>query len=65
MAIVAHAHPFIVGVDAHARTHTLVILACPHGEVIDEDSSPAPPQDCSVLWTGLDVAPAVTWARCG
>lgn len=23
MSIVAHAHPFVIGVDTHARTHTL------------------------------------------
>jgi len=27
MTIVAHAHPFVIGVDTHARTHTLAVLA--------------------------------------
>ena len=41
MAIVAHAHPFVIGVDAHARTHALAVLACPTGEVVDEGQFPA------------------------
>lgn len=41
MSIVAHTHPFIIGVDAHARNHALAILACPTGEVIDEGQFPA------------------------
>lgn len=36
MVIVAHAHPFIIGVDAHALSHALAVLACPPGEVVDE-----------------------------
>ena len=32
MTIVAHAHPFVVGVDTHARTHALAILAAPTGD---------------------------------
>src|SRR4051794_5082453 len=41
MSIVAHTHPFIIGVDAHARNHALAILACPTGEAIDEAQFPA------------------------
>ncbi len=41
MSIVAHTHPFVIGVDAHARNHALAILACPTGEVIDEGQFPA------------------------
>ena len=26
MTIVAYAHPFVIGVDTHARTHTLAVL---------------------------------------
>ena len=33
MAIVAHRHPFVIGVDTHARSHALSIVACPHGEI--------------------------------
>lgn len=41
MSIVAHTHPFVIGVDAHARSHALAILACPTGEVVDEAQFPA------------------------
>ena len=41
MAIVAHAHPFVIGVDTHARNHALVILAAATGEVIDAEQFPA------------------------
>jgi transposase len=41
MAIVAHSRPFVIGVDAHARTHALAILACPTGEILDQGQFPA------------------------
>lgn len=41
MSIVAHTRPFVIGVDAHARTHALAILACPAGEILDEAQFPA------------------------
>ena len=41
MTIVAHAHPFVIGVDAHARNHAVAVLACPTGEVVDEAQFPA------------------------
>jgi transposase len=41
MAIVAHTHPFVIGVDAHARNHAVAILACPTGEVVDDAQFPA------------------------
>jgi hypothetical protein len=34
-------HPFVIGVDAHARNHAVAILACPTGEVVDEAQFPA------------------------
>lgn len=40
MAIVAHTHPFVIGVDAHAKTHTLAILAAPLGELVDSAQFP-------------------------
>jgi transposase len=40
MSIVAHTRPFVIGVDAHARTHALAILACPTGEVLHEAQFP-------------------------
>lgn len=39
MTIVAHAHPFVVGVDTHARNHVLAILAAT-GEAIDTQQFP-------------------------
>lgn len=41
MSIVAHTHPFVIGVDAHARTHSLAILAGRTGELVDEGQFPA------------------------
>lgn len=41
MSIVAHTRPFVIGVDAHARTHALAILSGPTGEVLDEAQFPA------------------------
>ena len=40
MAIVAHARPFVIGVDTHARNHAISILACPTGEIVDEAQFP-------------------------
>jgi len=53
MAIVAHSHPFVIGVDTHARNHAISILACPHGEILDEAEFPA---------TSAGLARAVAWA---
>jgi len=52
MTIVAHAHPFVVGVDTHAKTHALSILATPHGEAVDEATFPT---------TGAGLARAIDW----
>ncbi len=52
MSIVAHTRPFVIGVDAHARTHALAVLACPAGEVLDEAQYPA---------TTAGLARAVVW----
>jgi len=41
MTIVAHAYPFVIGVDAHARSHALAVLASPTGELLDETQFPA------------------------
>ena len=41
MTIVAHAHPFVIGVDAHARNHAVAVLACLTGELLDETQFPA------------------------
>ena len=52
MAIVAHSHPFVIGVDTHARNHAISILACPHGEILDEGQFPA---------TAAGLARAASW----
>lgn len=53
MTIVAHAYRFVIGVDTHAKTHALSILACPNGEIIDEATFPT---------TGAGLTRAITWA---
>lgn len=40
MSIVAHTHPFVVGVDTHARTHTLALLE-PSGMLVETRTFPA------------------------
>lgn len=54
MAIVAHTHPFVIGVDTHARNHAVSVLACPTGEIIDEAQFPATAAGLSraVSWSG-------------
>lgn len=52
MTIVAHAHPFVIGVDTHARNHVLAILSAT-GQAIDSAQFPTTP-------TGM--ARAITWA---
>jgi len=41
MTIVAHAHPFVIGVDTHARTHTLAILTAATGAPTASEQFPA------------------------
>lgn len=53
MTIVAHTPPFVIGVDTHARSHALSVLACPHGELLDQAQFPA---------TAAGLARAVAWA---
>ncbi len=52
MPIVAHNHPFVIGVDTHARNHALSILATPHGEVVDDAEFPT---------TSAGMARALDW----
>lgn len=52
MTIVAQAHPFVIGVDTHARNHALSILATPRGEVVDDGEFPA---------TAAGMARAIEW----
>lgn len=53
VTIVAHAHPFVVGVDTHARNHTIAILIASTGELVAREEFPA-------TQTGLKRA--VAWA---
>lgn len=61
MTIVAHTHPFVVGVDTHARNHVLAILAAT-GEVVDTGHFPTSTAGMAraIAWvarrTGGDVA---------
>ncbi len=52
MTIVAHAHPYVVGVDTHAKTHALSILATPNGEILHEGQFPN---------TAAGMARAIDW----
>jgi hypothetical protein len=53
MTIVAHAHPFVVGVDTHARTHTFAVLVAGTGELIATEQFPATDagMDRAIGWT--------------
>jgi transposase len=53
VTIVAHAYPFIVGVDTHARTHTVAILAGATGEEFGCEQFPS---------TAGGIARAIEWA---
>jgi len=61
MTIVAHDHPFVIGVDTHARTHTLAIIAA-SGEQIALEQFPTTPAglERAIAWagrrTGADLA---------
>ncbi|QGN33550.1 IS110 family transposase [Microlunatus sp. Gsoil 973] len=62
MTIVAYSHPFVVGVDTHARSHTLAVVVAVTGELIATDQFPATDagMDRAVAWaarrTGGDLA---------
>lgn len=43
MAIVAQTHPFIIGVDTHARTHTYAVLSATTGELLAAQEFPTTP----------------------
>ena len=40
MSIVAHTHPFVVGVDTHARNHVYAILAANTGALLESREFP-------------------------
>lgn len=52
MAIVAHTHPFVIGVDTHARSHTLAILTAVTGALVDSAQFPA---------TSAGIKRAIAW----
>lgn len=58
MTIVAHAHPFVIGVDTHARTHTLAVLVAATGELLATERFPT-------TGTGMDRATAWAARRTG
>lgn len=51
--IVAHTHPFVIGVDTHARTHTYAVLTAA-GEHLGTETFPNTPAGRSR---------AISWAR--
>jgi transposase len=53
MAIVAHAHPFTIGVDTHARSHALAVLDTSTGARIDAAQFPS---------SKAGMARAIDWA---
>ncbi len=53
MTIVAHAHPFVIGVDTHARSHTIAILVSATGEPIATEQFPS---------TAAGMDRAISWA---
>lgn len=52
MSIVAHTHPFVVGVDTHARNHVYAILAANTGALLESREFPA---------TGAGINRAIDW----
>lgn len=62
MPIVSHTHPFVVGVDTHAKKHALCLVSASTGEVVDQDFFPTTSKGLkrAVAWvakrTGGDLA---------
>ena len=62
MTIVAHAHPFVIGVDTHARTTPCRSSRPPTGEILDDQEFPTTPAGFAraIAWvarrTGGDLA---------
>lgn len=52
MSIVSHCHPYVVGVDTHARNHVYVILDATNGALLDKQSFPttAPGINRAIRW---------------
>ncbi len=53
MTIVANSHPFVIGVDSHARTHTLAIVVAATGELLASEQFPT---------TTAGLERAIAWA---
>jgi transposase len=62
VTIVARAHPFVIGLDTHARNHTLAILVAATGALIGSEQFPTrgAGMDRAATWvarrTGRDLA---------
>ena len=41
--IVSEQYQYVIGVDTHAATHTLAVLAAPSGAIVDQDTFPTTP----------------------
>jgi transposase len=52
MSIVAHSHPFVVGVDTHAKNHVYAIIAAATGELFETRDFPT---------TSAGINRAITW----
>lgn len=52
MSIVAHSHPFVVGVDTHAKNHVYAIIATATGELLETRDFPT---------TSAGINRAITW----
>ncbi len=52
VSIVAHSHPFVVGVDTHARNHVYAIIATRTGELVDTRDFPTTPAGINraIVW---------------
>ena len=53
MSIVAHSHPFVVGVDTHAKTHTYAVIETGSGQLLGCEQFPT---------TSPGIARAISWA---
>lgn len=62
MSIVAHSHPFVVGVDTHAKNHVYAVIATATGELLQTRDFPTTSAGISraIAWvahrTGADLA---------
>lgn len=53
MSIVSHTHPFVIGVDTHARNHVYAIISTTTGELLDTGEFPT---------TSAGIGRAIAWA---